>query len=184
MNRTQRLSTAQAPELRGGHFYPATVVADVPESCDLWADESFGPVVAISTFTDVADAVARANAGDAGLALGGTQTARCLQGAVSLCAAWSGRAPEHLSENSRPACRVVGYRTGLAAYVCGPLADAWAAAERLDYGIVGVNEAAVSHATMPFGGVKESGLGREGGAHGMDEYLEDKYLCLGGLKMS
>jgi len=127
-----------APELRGGHFYPATVVVDVPESCDLWADESFGPVVAISTFTDVADAVARANAGDA----------------------------------------------GLAAYVCGPLADAWAAAERLDYGIVGVNEAAVSHATMPFGGVKESGLGREGGAHGMDEYLEDKYLCLGGLKMS
>ena len=72
---------------------------------------------------------------------------------------------------------------GLAAYVCGELAHAWAVAERLDFGIVGVNEAAVSHATMPFGGTKESGLGREGGNHGIDEYLEDKYLCLGGLDM-
>ena len=48
---------------------------------------------------------------------------------------------------------------------------------------VGVNEGAVSHAAMPFGGTKESGLGREGGNHGIDEYLEDKYLCLGGLDM-
>ena len=56
-------------------------------------------------------------------------------------------------------------------------------AERLDFGIVGVNEGAVSHAAMPFGGTKESGLGREGGNHGIDEYLEDKYLCLGGLDM-
>ena len=51
------------------------------------------------------------------------------------------------------------------------------------FGIVGVNEGAVSHAAMPFGGTKESGLGREGGNHGIDEYLEDKYLCLGGLDM-
>ena len=72
---------------------------------------------------------------------------------------------------------------GLAAYVCGELGHAWAVAERLDFGIVGVNEGAVSHAAMPFGGTKESGLGREGGNHGIDEYLEDKYLCLGGLDM-
>ena len=71
---------------------------------------------------------------------------------------------------------------GLAAYVCGDLAHAWAVAEKLDYGIVGVNEGAVSNPAMPFGGTKESGLGREGGAHGIDEYLEDKYLCLGGMR--
>ena len=41
----------------------------------------------------------------------------------------------------------------------------------------------MSHAAMPFGGTKESGPGREGGNHGIDEYLEDKYLCLGGLDM-
>jgi len=72
---------------------------------------------------------------------------------------------------------------GLAAYVCGELGHAWAVAEKLDFGIVGVNEGAVSHAAMPFGGTKESGLGREGGRHGIDEYLEDKYICLGGLDM-
>ena len=71
---------------------------------------------------------------------------------------------------------------GLAAYCCGDLAHAWAVAERLEFGIVGVNEGGVSNPAMPFGGVKESGLGREGGAHGIDEYLEDKYLCLGGMR--
>lgn len=70
---------------------------------------------------------------------------------------------------------------GLAAYVCGDLAAAWAVAERLDYGIVGVNDGAPSNVAMPFGGVKESGLGREGGNRGMDEYLEDKYLSIGGV---
>ncbi|KAH8050618.1 succinate-semialdehyde dehydrogenase [Aureococcus anophagefferens] len=71
---------------------------------------------------------------------------------------------------------------GLAAYCCGDLAHAWAVAERLEFGIVGVNEGGVSDPAMPFGGVKESGLGREGGAHGIDMYLEDKYLCLGGMR--
>ena len=51
----------------------------------------------------------------------------------------------------------------------------------LDYGIVGVNEAVPSAAEGPFGGVKQSGLGREGGASGLMEYLEEKYICLGNL---
>lgn len=51
----------------------------------------------------------------------------------------------------------------------------------LDYGIVGVNEAVPSAAEAPFGGVKQSGLGREGGASGLMEYLEEKYICLGNL---
>ena len=57
----------------------------------------------------------------------------------------------------------------------------WRVAERLDYGIVGINEGIISNAAAPFGGMKESGIGREGSKYGMDEYLEIKYLCFGGI---
>ena len=53
--------------------------------------------------------------------------------------------------------------------------------EALEYGMVGVNTGMISHCEAPFGGVKQSGLGREGARQGMDDYLEIKYLCLGGL---
>jgi succinate-semialdehyde dehydrogenase / glutarate-semialdehyde dehydrogenase len=54
-------------------------------------------------------------------------------------------------------------------------------AEALEYGMVGINTGLISTAEVPFGGVKQSGLGREGGRQGLDEYLETKYLCLGDL---
>ena len=54
-------------------------------------------------------------------------------------------------------------------------------AEALEYGIVGINEGVVSNEMAPFGGVKESGNGREGSRYGLDDYLEIKYLCLGGI---
>jgi succinate-semialdehyde dehydrogenase/glutarate-semialdehyde dehydrogenase len=54
-------------------------------------------------------------------------------------------------------------------------------AEALEYGIVGINEGLISTPEVPFGGVKESGLGREGSRHGIDEYLEIKYMALGGI---
>ncbi|HEU0204149.1 MAG TPA: NAD-dependent succinate-semialdehyde dehydrogenase [Burkholderiaceae bacterium] len=54
--------------------------------------------------------------------------------------------------------------------------------EALEYGMVGVNTGLISTAEVPFGGVKQSGLGREGSRHGIDEYVEVKYLCLGGIK--
>ncbi|MBS9866493.1 NAD-dependent succinate-semialdehyde dehydrogenase [Vibrio alginolyticus] len=53
--------------------------------------------------------------------------------------------------------------------------------EGLEYGMVGVNEGIISTEVAPFGGVKESGVGREGAKQGLDEYLETKYICLGGL---
>lgn len=53
--------------------------------------------------------------------------------------------------------------------------------EALEYGMVGVNTGMISHCEAPFGGVKQSGLGREGARHGMDDYVEIKYLCIGGL---
>ncbi|MFZ5574553.1 MAG: NAD-dependent succinate-semialdehyde dehydrogenase [Pseudomonadota bacterium] len=71
---------------------------------------------------------------------------------------------------------------GLAAYAyTRDLARAWRVAERLDYGMVGINAGVISTAEAAFGGVKQSGLGREGGRSGIDEYLDTKYLALGGL---
>lgn len=57
----------------------------------------------------------------------------------------------------------------------------WRVAEALDYGIVGINEGMVSNEMAPFGGMKESGSGREGSKYGIDDYLEIKYTLMGGL---
>ncbi|KAM3928509.1 succinate-semialdehyde dehydrogenase, mitochondrial [Leptodactylus fuscus] len=60
-------------------------------------------------------------------------------------------------------------------------AQIWRVAERLEVGMVGVNEGLLSSVECPFGGVKQSGIGREGSKYGIDEYLEVKYVCFGGL---
>ncbi len=57
----------------------------------------------------------------------------------------------------------------------------WRVAEGLEYGMVGINEGIISTEVAPFGGVKQSGIGREGSKYGIEEYLEIKYLCIGGL---
>ena len=57
----------------------------------------------------------------------------------------------------------------------------WRVSESLEYGIVGINEGIISNEMAPFGGVKESGQGREGSKYGLDDYLEIKYLCMGGI---
>ena len=68
---------------------------------------------------------------------------------------------------------------GLAAYVfTRDTARQWRMGEALEYGMVGINTGLISNAVAPFGGVKMSGLGREGSKYGIDEYLELKYLCL------
>mmetsp|Transcript_54402 Transcript_54402/g.124014 ORF Transcript_54402/g.124014 Transcript_54402/m.124014 type:complete len:212 (-) Transcript_54402:66-701(-) len=71
---------------------------------------------------------------------------------------------------------------GLAGYlVSKDLARCFRVAQALKVGMVGVNEGAISTEVAPFGGVKQSGLGREGAREGLDEYLDTKYICLGGL---
>ena len=71
---------------------------------------------------------------------------------------------------------------GLAAYFfAGDLKKVWRVAEALEYGMVGINTGLMSSETAPFGGIKQSGLGREGSRHGADDYLEMKYLCIGNL---
>jgi succinate-semialdehyde dehydrogenase/glutarate-semialdehyde dehydrogenase len=61
------------------------------------------------------------------------------------------------------------------------MARIWRVMEQLEYGIIGVNEGVISTEVAPFGGMKESGLGREGSRHGIADYLELKYVLLGGI---
>jgi succinate-semialdehyde dehydrogenase/glutarate-semialdehyde dehydrogenase len=71
---------------------------------------------------------------------------------------------------------------GLACYFYSrDIGRIWRVAEGLEYGIVGINEGIVSNEMAPFGGVKESGQGREGSKYGLDDYLEIKYMCMGGI---
>ncbi|MDG1857720.1 MAG: aldehyde dehydrogenase family protein, partial [Emcibacteraceae bacterium] len=71
---------------------------------------------------------------------------------------------------------------GLACYFyCNDLGRVWRVAEGLEYGIVGINEGIISTEVAPFGGVKESGIGREGSKYGIDDYVEIKYCLMGGL---
>jgi succinate-semialdehyde dehydrogenase/glutarate-semialdehyde dehydrogenase len=72
---------------------------------------------------------------------------------------------------------------GLAAYFYSrDIGRVWRVSEALECGIVGVNTGLISHESAPFGGVKHSGLGREGSRYGIEEYLETKYLCMGGIE--
>jgi succinate-semialdehyde dehydrogenase/glutarate-semialdehyde dehydrogenase len=71
---------------------------------------------------------------------------------------------------------------GLASYFyTRDLARSWRVAEALEYGIVGLNTGLISTEVAPFGGVKESGIGREGSRYGILDYTELKYLCVGGI---
>ncbi|WP_292055499.1 NAD-dependent succinate-semialdehyde dehydrogenase [Mesorhizobium sp.] len=71
---------------------------------------------------------------------------------------------------------------GLAAYFyASNLKRVWRVAETLEYGMVGINTGRMSSEAAPFGGMKQSGIGREGSRHGLEDYLEMKYLCMGGI---
>ena len=72
---------------------------------------------------------------------------------------------------------------GLASYFYSrDIGRIWRVAEALEYGMVGINTGMISNEVAPFGGVKQSGLGREGSHHGIDEYLEIKYIAMAGLE--
>ena len=71
---------------------------------------------------------------------------------------------------------------GLASYFYSrDIGRIWRIAEALEYGMVGINDSFISNVAAPFGGIKQSGNGREGSKYGLDDYLEIKYLCMGGL---
>ena len=114
-----------------GFFYPPTVLAKVPNNAACLADEIFGPVAAIQTFTDQDEVIARANDTEYGLVA--YVFTRDMKRGMQVC-------------------------------------------ERLDYGMVGLNRGLVSDPAAPFGGTKQSGLGREGGHEGMLEFMETQYI--------
>lgn len=126
-----RALTGGEPIEGPGHFYPPTVLVDVPEDARCLTEEIFGPVAPICTFTDEDEAVRRANATEYGLV-----------GYVF----------------TRDHARVIRV------------------SEALEFGMVGVNTGIVSNPAAPFGGMKHSGYGREGGFEGIEEYLETKYV--------
>ncbi len=116
-----------------GHFYAPTVLAGVPGDAQLLAEEIFGPVAPVVTFTDEDEAIAAAN----------------------------------------------NTEYGLVAYVYTQSLDrAIRVSEQLETGMLGLNQGLVSNSAAPFGGVKQSGFGREGGLEGIDEYLSVKYVAI------
>ena len=129
---TRLTSKCDLPE--DGTFVAPTLLGDVPDTARIATQEVFGPAAAVFRFRDTAEALARANATEMGLAgyLWSRDVSRC-----------------------------------------------WRAAEHLEAGIVGVNNALPSVAFAPMGGVKQSGLGREGAAAGLEEFEDVRYLALG-----
>jgi succinate-semialdehyde dehydrogenase/glutarate-semialdehyde dehydrogenase len=72
---------------------------------------------------------------------------------------------------------------GLAAYFYSrDIGRIWRVGEGLEYGMVSINDGIMSNEAAPFGGIKESGQGREGSKYGLDDYLEIKYLCISGIE--
>jgi succinate-semialdehyde dehydrogenase/glutarate-semialdehyde dehydrogenase len=133
VGRGAKVLTGGAPLDGPGYFYRPTVLADVPDGARLLAEEIFGPVAPIVTFTTDEEALAKAN----------------------------------------------DTEFGLVAYVfTRDVSRAIKIAEGLQTGMVGLNQGIVSNAAAPFGGIKQSGFGREGGNEGIDEYLSVKYVGL------
>jgi succinate-semialdehyde dehydrogenase/glutarate-semialdehyde dehydrogenase len=115
----------------GGFFFPPTLVTDVTADMDIYREETFGPIAAVTTFEDEQQAIEMAN-----------DTAY-----------------------------------GLASYIyTRDLGRATRVAEALRFGIVGINDINPTSAAAPFGGIKESGLGREGAQEGLSEYLDTKLI--------
>lgn len=115
-----------------GFFYPATVLAQLPDDAEILRQEIFGPVATVTTFSTLEEGVAKANDTEFGLA------------------AYAFTENFHTAE-----------------YL----------AHALESGMVGINRAAISDAAAPFGGIKESGFGREGGAEGIEEYISVRYIA-------
>jgi succinate-semialdehyde dehydrogenase/glutarate-semialdehyde dehydrogenase len=133
LDRGARLVAGGGCPDRPGYFVEPTVLTDVAPDSALNSTEIFGPLAAIQTFTDVEDAIARANDTDWGL---------------------------------------VGY------VITRDIDHALNVSEQLEVGMVGLNTGIVSTPSAPFGGIKQSGLGREGGRVGIEEYLDTKYISI------
>ena len=155
-----------------------------------------GPLIEEAAVKKVEQHVADATAKGAKLIAGGKRSS--LGGLFYEPTVLSNVTPDMLimrEETFGPVAAVVKFKTeeeaiaaandtdfGLASYFYSrDIGRVWRVAEQLEYGMVGINTGLISNEVAPFGGVKQSGLGREGSVYGMDEYLELKYLCMGGI---
>ena len=128
---TIRCGGRRAPQFTRGFYFEPTVMTDVKSDMRVMNDEPFGPIAPITSFSDLEDGLAKANA----------------------------------------------TRYGLAGYVfTRDYRTVFAASEGLEVGLVGVNHLVIATAEAPFGGVKSSGFGREGGSEGIEAYSTVKYV--------
>jgi succinate-semialdehyde dehydrogenase/glutarate-semialdehyde dehydrogenase len=155
-----------------------------------------GPLVNVGAVGDVEQLVQRSTEAGAHIALGGARSdlGPCYYQPTVL----TGVTPDMAvfrNEIFGPVAPVTAFRDeaeaialandtefGLASYFyTRDIGRVWRVAEALDYGMVGINEGIISNEMAPFGGVKASGSGREGSKYGIDDYLEIKYILMGGL---
>ena len=162
----------------------------------LEAGSQVGPLVNARAVQDVDELVQGSVAAGARVALGGSRHALggCFY-APTILTEVTASMPVFRNEIFGPVAPVVRFRDekeaiamandtefGLASYFyTRDIGRVWRVAEALEYGIVGINEGLISNEMAPFGGVKESGSGREGSKYGIDDYLEIKYMLMGGL---
>jgi succinate-semialdehyde dehydrogenase/glutarate-semialdehyde dehydrogenase len=155
-----------------------------------------GPLIDDAALAKVEEHVADALAGGARVLTGGKRHA--LGGRFFEPTVLAGMTPQMLAareETFGPVAPVFAFQDerevigrandtefGLAAYFYSrDIGRVWRVAEALEYGMVGINTGLISNEVAPFGGVKQSGLGREGSKYGIEDYLEIKYLCMGGI---
>ena len=124
------------PHKLGHTFFEPTLIANATQDMLVAKEETFGPLAPVIKFDTDADAIAKANDTEFGLA---------------------------------------------AYFFSRDIGRVWRVAEAVEYGIVGINTGIISTEEVPFGGWKESGIGREGSRHGILDYTELKYMCLGGI---
>ena len=158
---------------------------------------TLGPMISPRAATNVENMVADAVANGAAVALGGERAlalGECFYPATILSNVSSDMrvfreeifgpvAPVFRFEDEAQAIAMANdTEFGLAAYIyTQDMARIWRVSERIEYGMVGVNEVGITSEIIPFGGMKESGLGREGSKYGIEDYIETKYICIGGL---
>lgn len=174
----------------------AEVVSAMPVGDGLAADTKIGPLINQEAITKVEQHVADSIAKGAKLLTGGKRvgTSGTFYAPTVLVDVTADMLPMR-EETFGPVAPLVKFETeadairmandtefGLAAYFYSrDIQRVWRVAEALESGMVGINEGIISTEVAPFGGVKESGIGREGSKYGIEEYLETKYLCFGGI---
>ncbi len=131
-----KVAVGGAVDQAGPCFYQPTILTDVTNDMPIAANEIFGPVSPLISFSSEEEVLALANDTEYGLA---------------------------------------------AYFYARDIGVIWRVAEGLEFGMIGINEGIISNVAAPFGGVKQSGNGREGSKYGLDDYMEIKYLCMGGL---